>query len=63
MFALDTLEERLGRPGRDALVARLGITVSRIEKLRAAGLTASDADRLACAAGFHPTEIWPSWPA
>lgn len=25
------------------------------------GLTAEQADRLACRAGFHPAEVWPSW--
>lgn len=62
MFAFDELEARLNYPGRDTLAARLKVASSRLEKLRTEPLDAVDADELATAAGFHPSEIWPGWP-
>lgn len=36
-------------------------TVRRLYKLRDAGLTPNQADRMAVSLGCHPVEIWPDW--
>lgn len=57
------LEQHLGNPGRDRLVERLSVPSSRLEKLREDVLSLDEADELACAAGYHPSEIWDDWDA
>jgi len=41
---------------------RLGLSSSAAQRLMCAQLlTATQADRLACALGLHPSAIWPQW--
>jgi hypothetical protein len=47
--------------GTFALADRLGTSPRQIRRWRATGLTETQADRLACRLGQHPSQVWPSW--
>ena len=60
-FPLEDLERLLpGRCGPER-AALLGIQYRQLCRLRHTGLTADQADDLAVAAGYHPSEVWPEW--
>lgn len=40
---------------------RLGVTPRSLMRWRDTGLPYWKADRMAYAAGFHPSELWPTW--
>jgi hypothetical protein len=44
-----------------SMAARLAITPGCLRQYRVRGLTAETADRLAVAAGMHPSAVWPTW--
>lgn len=44
-----------------AIAEILGVTLEEVRKFRERGLGPFAADRLAIAAGFHPSSVWPAW--
>lgn len=49
-----------GMPSNQVLQA-LQISGSTLASYRARGLTVTQADRLACRLGYHPSEVWADW--
>jgi hypothetical protein len=60
-FAIGELVRLAG--GVSALAARAGVHRKQVYRWLGYGLTVDQADELATAAGYHPSEIWPAWPA
>jgi hypothetical protein len=44
-----------------ALARTLGRSRAQVSKWRATGVPLLTADRVACALGRHPAEVWPQW--
>lgn len=44
-----------------ALARTLGRNRAQVSKWRATGVPLLSADRVACALGRHPAEVWPQW--
>lgn len=49
------------RQGLVALAQQVGVSHTMVKRLRAQGLSDSQADRYAAALGYHPVNIWPDW--
>jgi hypothetical protein len=47
--------------GLHALAEAVHVSISTAQRFRRFGLTERAADRLATAAGMHPSSLWPSW--
>jgi hypothetical protein len=54
------LARTMGLSEHQAGVA-LGLSGSTQQEYRQRGVTERVGDRLACKAGFHPSEVWPDW--
>jgi hypothetical protein len=59
-FPLDALLHITRETAAD-LGRRCGVNTRSLARWRAAGLTATVADRLAVRSGHHPAEVWPNW--
>lgn len=57
-FPVAPLRAALHVTSDDELAIRCGVSSRTVYRLRGLGLTIDQADQWACAAGFHPFEIW-----
>lgn len=62
-FAFADLEAAMQAQGRlpGTIATVLGVQVGTLAAWRKRGLSERQADRLACAAGLHPGEVWSDW--
>ena len=58
-YPLAPLAEALGLPNTSMLARHLGLSGTTWKEYRDQGVSEKVADRLACRAGFHPSEVWP----
>ena len=60
-FPFADLEAHLNPESAASLAQRLGVSARTVWRWRASGLTAVQADRVACACGLHPGVVWTAW--
>ena len=51
----------LGMSSLRTLADKLDVNVRTVQRYLSSGLTFDQADRIACALGMHPLEIWHDW--
>ena len=62
-YPFAALLEKAGLETTSKAVRGLSISGEAFKRYTEHGLTADQADRLACRAGFHPAEVWSEWAA
>lgn len=60
-FPLEPLLEVLGRPPIAAVARQCKVHRRQVYRWRDEGLSLSQADHAAIAAGLHPTSVWPDF--